>query len=585
MASRSQFSLLRERRFAPLFWTQFLGAANDNLFKFAFTLLATYHAADWGGVDASTAGFAIGAIFIAPFVLLSATSGQIADKFERSRLIRFVKDFEIAVMAIAAAGFVARVPALLYVAVFLMGVHSTLFGPVKYAYLPQHLKDTELTGGNGMVEMGTFVAILLGTMASGFLVKSEAGAVGVAATCLAVAVLGRIAAGFVPQSPAPDPGLAINWNPFTETWNNLRIAARDTAVFHSLLGISWLWFVGSIFLTSFTPFTRDVLNGDENVVTALLAVFSTGIGLGALACERLSGRKVEIGLVPFGSIGMTVFAVDLWLACRGLAPGTMRDTATLLREWETVRIMADLFLVSLFAGFYSVPLYALIQSRGEPAHRARIIAANNILNARLHDRGLSRGHGAPARRPHAAAALPRRGAHERGRRRLHLPAGARVPDALPVLAARALGVPPAQGGHRAHPGGGRGGGGLQPRELRGRAGDPGGEPAADPLRDGPPHLPDSGALVRVPHGEGHPHRAREGGPGAPRARLRRGGGRPRAGRARGHLPRGADHGGRRDRPVPHGGHAHRRAHAGARGADGAQGALRRLLQPARAGRR
>jgi 1-acyl-sn-glycerol-3-phosphate acyltransferase len=381
LASASQFSLLRERRFAPLFWTQFLGAANDNLFKFAFTLLATYHAADWGGVDASTAGFAIGAIFIAPFVLLSATSGQIADKFERSRLIRFVKDFEIAVMAIAAVGFAARVPALLYLAVFLMGVHSTLFGPVKYAYLPQHLKDTELTGGNGMVEMGTFVAILLGTMASGFLVKSEAGAAGVAAACLAVAVLGRIASGFVPPSPAPDPGLRINWNPFTETWNNLRIAARDTAVFHSLLGISWLWFVGSIFLTSFTPFTREVLNGDENVVTVLLAVFSTGIGLGALACERLSGRKVEIGLVPFGSIGMTFFAVDLWLACRGLAPGTMRGTATLLREWETIRIMADLFLVSLFAGFYSVPLYALIQSRGEPAHRARIIAANNILNA------------------------------------------------------------------------------------------------------------------------------------------------------------------------------------------------------------
>jgi len=381
VASASQFGLLRERRFAPLFWTQFLGAANDNLFKFAFTLLATYHAADWGGVEASLAGFAIGAIFIAPFVLLSATSGQIADKFERSGLIRLVKNFEIAVMAIAAAGFVARAPALLYASVFLMGVHSTLFGPVKYAYLPQHLKDTELTGGNGLVEMGTFVAILLGTMASGFLVKGEGGAAAVAAACLAVAVLGRWTAGFVPHSPAPDPGLRINWNPFTETWSNLRIASRDPAVFHSLLGISWLWFVGSIFLTSFTPFTKEVLKGDENVVTVLLAVFSVGIGLGALACERLSGRKIEIGLVPFGSIGITVFAVDLWLACRGLAPDTTRATSTLLHEWETVRVMADLFLVSLFAGFYSVPLYALIQSRGEPAHRARIIAANNILNA------------------------------------------------------------------------------------------------------------------------------------------------------------------------------------------------------------
>jgi hypothetical protein len=381
MSDRGQFSLLGERRFAPLFWTQFLGAANDNLFKFAFTLLATYHAAQWGGIDASSAGFVIGAVFIAPFVLLSATAGQVADKFERSRLIRFVKDFEIAVMALAAAGFLWQVPPLLYAAVFLMGVHSTLFGPVKYAYLPQHLKDAELTGGNGLVEMGTFVAILAGTMAAGFLVRDGTGAASVAAACLAVAVAGRVAAGFVPRSPAPDPGLAINWNPLTETWANLRIAARDAAVFHSILGISWLWFVGSIFLTSFTPFTKEVLRGDENVVTVLLAAFSTGIGLGALACERLSGRKVEIGLVPFGSIGITVFAVDLWLACRGLAPVAQRDAASLLADWGTIRVMADLFFLSLFAGFYSVPLYALVQSRAEPAHRARIIAANNILNA------------------------------------------------------------------------------------------------------------------------------------------------------------------------------------------------------------
>lgn len=382
MSPRGQFALLGERRFAPLFWTQFLGAANDSLFKFAFTLLATFHAAKWGGVDPSTAGFLIGAIFIAPFVLLSATAGQVADKVEKGALIRFVKNLEIAVMAVAAAGFAGGHAGLLYLATFLMGVHSTLFGPVKYAYLPQHLSAAELTGGNGLVEMGTFVAILAGTMAAGFLVRDDAGgATAVTVACLAVAAVGRFAAAFVPASPAPDPGLAINWNPFTETGRNLRIAARDASVFHSLLGISWLWFVGSIFLTSFTPFTKEVLHGDENVVTVLLAVFSTGIALGALACERLSGRKVEIGLVPFGSIGITVFAVDLWLACRGLAPDTPRATSTLLGEWETVRVMADLFLVSLFAGFYSVPLYALIQSRSEPAHRARIIAANNILNA------------------------------------------------------------------------------------------------------------------------------------------------------------------------------------------------------------
>lgn len=382
MSSESQFQLLRERRFAPLFWTQFLGAANDNLFKFAFTLLATYHAAQWGGVDPSTAGFVIGAIFIAPFLLFSATAGQLADKIEKARLMRFVKSFEIAIMALAAVGFATRTASLLYACVFLMGLHSTLFGPVKYAYLPQHLRDTELTGGNGLVEMGTFVAILVGTIAGGLLSQSGAeGASQVALACVALAILGRAAAHFIPHSPAPDPALAINWNPFTETWRNLRLAAHDRTVFHSLLGISWLWFFGSIFLTSFTPFAREVLGGDENVVTLLLATFSIGIGLGALACERLSGRKVEIGLVPFGSIGMTLFAVDLWLASRGLKPEGLATVGAFIREPAHWRIMADLFLLAFFGGLYSVPLYALIQSRAQPSHRARIIAANNILNA------------------------------------------------------------------------------------------------------------------------------------------------------------------------------------------------------------
>jgi 1-acyl-sn-glycerol-3-phosphate acyltransferase len=382
VSGHNQYALFGERRFAPLFWTQFLGAANDNLFKFAFSLLATFHAAQWGGIDPGTAGFVIGAIFIAPFVIFSATAGQIADKYEKGRVMRFVKSFEIVVMAVAGTGFWTQSAWLLYVSVFLMGLHSTLFGPVKYAYLPQHLGEGELTGGNGLVEMGTFVAILLGTMAGGLLVQGgSAGAAHVAIACMVVAVVGRIASTFIPASPAPEPEMKINWNPLTETWINLGIAARDRTVFHSLLGISWLWFFGSIFLTSFTPFTKIVLGGDENVVTVLLAVFSVGIGVGSLACERLSGRKVEIGLVPFGSIGMTVFAVDLWLASRGLTPQGVLDVSAFLSDARHWRVMADLFLLALFAGFYSVPLYALIQSRSEATHRARIIAANNILNA------------------------------------------------------------------------------------------------------------------------------------------------------------------------------------------------------------
>ncbi|MEO7744351.1 MAG: MFS transporter, partial [Usitatibacter sp.] len=297
MAGHGQFALLSERRFAPLFWTQFLGAANDNLFKFAFTLLATYQSARWGGGDGGTAGFVIGAVFIAPFLLFSATSGQLADKFERAGLMRLVKNLEIVVMAIAAAGFATQSATLLYVCVFLMGLHSTLFGPVKYAYLPQHLKDTELTGGNGLVEMGTFVAILLGTMGGGLLVKSgEQGPLWVAGGCIVVSLLGRFAAHFIPVSPAPDPALEINWNPFSETWRNLKLAAVDRAVFHSLLGISWLWFFGSIFLTAITPFAKDVLHGDENVVTLLLAVFDPRGG------QWMEGRYVPSLLAAIGQV-------------------------------------------------------------------------------------------------------------------------------------------------------------------------------------------------------------------------------------------------------------------------------------------
>jgi hypothetical protein len=380
--TRGQFDLLRERRFGPFFWTQFAGAANDNIFKFAFTILVTFHAASFGGGDPKAAAFLIGAVFIIPFVLFSATAGQVADKFERSRLIRLIKSLEIAIMLVATAGFIGHSVGLLYAATFLMGLHSTLFGPVKYAYLPQHLKEHELTGGNGLVEMGTFVAILLGTMAGGALASIAGdGPAYVSALCVVVACAGRALAHFIPASPAPEPALRINWNPLAETLANLQLARANRSVFLSMLGISWLWFFGATFLTSFSPFAKDVLGGNEAVVTLLLAVFSVGIGLGSLLCERMSGHKIEIGLVPFGSIGMSVFAADLYFATRGMPSAGGAGIGTLLASAASWRVLADLFLLAMFGGFYSVPLYALIQTRCEPTHRARIIAANNILNA------------------------------------------------------------------------------------------------------------------------------------------------------------------------------------------------------------
>ena len=382
MATSNQFQLLRERRFAPFFWTQFLGAANDNIYKNALVIFVAYHAAATAVFDANTLVNLAAGLFILPFVVLSATAGQVADKYEKSRLIRFIKILEIAIMLIGTAGFFTHSLLLLFAALLLMGVHSTMFGPVKYAILPQTLRPEELVGGNGMVEMGTFVAILLGTITGGVLVAVPGvGPVLAGAAAIAVAVAGWLVSRGIPITPAVAPDLAINWNPVTETWKNLRFAYGTRVVWLSMLGISWFWFYGATFLTQFPNFAKDILGGDEHVVTFLLALFSVGIGVGSLLCERLSGHKVEIGLVPFGSIGLSLFAIDLWLATRHMHATSLVGIAEFLREPGHLRVVADLVLIGLFGGFYIVPLYALVQERSEPAYRSRIIAANNILNA------------------------------------------------------------------------------------------------------------------------------------------------------------------------------------------------------------
>jgi 1-acyl-sn-glycerol-3-phosphate acyltransferase len=382
MPEHSQFQLLRERRFAPFFWTQFLGAGNDNIYKNALVIFVAFQAATLTTLSANDLVNIAAAVFIAPFVLFSATSGQLADKFEKSRLIRFIKLFEIGIMTLGAIGFYRRDLVLLFTALALMGVHSTLFGPVKYAILPQHLRSDELIGGNGLVEMGTFVAILLGEIVGGVVIAIKPdGPLLAGATAIVVAVAGYLVSRGVPHTPAVAPELKINWNPFTETGRNLRLAYGNRVVWLSMLGISWFWFYGATYLTQFATFTKDVLGGDEHVATLLLAIFSVGIGVGSLLCERLSGHKVEVGLVPFGSIGLSLFAIDLYFASRGLQPGGLAGIehfASVRAHW---RIAADLVLLGMFGGFYIVPLYAMIQERSDPAYRSRIIAANNILNA------------------------------------------------------------------------------------------------------------------------------------------------------------------------------------------------------------
>ena len=370
MTERSQFRLLGERRFGPFFGVQFLGAMNDNVFKQALVILLAYQTASFTTLSSDTLQNLAQALFILPFFLFSATAGQLADKYEKSRLITITVSLELVLMLLGAVGLFLQNLTLLLAALFLGGVQSTLFGPVKYAILPQHLKDHELIGGNALVETGTSIAILVGMIVGGWMIAQPGwGITGVAVLCCALSAAGIVLSRFVPHSPPPDPGLAINPNIVQETWRILQFAGRNRTVFLSILGISWFWLYGAVLITQFPNLARNVMRGDEHVVTLLLVVFSVGVGLGSLFCERLSGHKVELGLVPFGSIGMTLFGVDLGFATAVSTAGA---------SW---RVLADLFLLGLFGGFYIVPLYALVQSRSEPTHRSRIIGANNILNA------------------------------------------------------------------------------------------------------------------------------------------------------------------------------------------------------------
>ena len=378
----NQFDLLRTRRFLPFFLTQFLGALNDNLFKNGMVLLLTFQAAQASSMSAGVLVNLAAGLFILPFFLFSASAGQLADKYERSRIMRLVKLFEIAIAIVGAVGFITHQVTLLFVALFMLGTHSSVFGPVKYAILPQHLREKELVGGNALVETGTFVAILLGTILAGVLMgRTDGGRYLIPASTVLLAVVGYVTSRWIPRAPAPVPQLKLNWNPFSETWHTIRITRDNRAVFLSILGISWYWFLGALLLAQFPGYAKDYLGGNESVVTLLLAMFAIGVGIGSLLCERMSGHKIEIGLVPLGSIGLTVFVLDLCFASPAAGTLAAGDAWGFMARPGSWRIIADLILIGAFGGFYIVPLYALVQTRSDKDRLSRVIAANNILNA------------------------------------------------------------------------------------------------------------------------------------------------------------------------------------------------------------
>ncbi len=379
-ADASQFQLLRQRRFAPLFFTQFFGAFNDNLFRNAMTLMFVY-----GGLVAAdsvnTFVNAAAGLFILPFFLFSALAGQLADKYEKSRLIRIIKVCEILIALLGAlAVYSQNVPFMLTV-LFLLGTQSAFFGPLKYSILPQHLHESELVGGNAQIEMGTFVSILLGTIAGGVVAGLDNVSLFLSVFVVMVALVGYTSSRFIPLAPATEPDLAVGWNVARETWRMVGMARENRTVFLSILGISWFWLLGSAFIAQIPNLTRLNLGGGTTVVTLILAVFTIAIALGSLACERLSGQKVEIGIVPMGAFGLSLAGLDLFFALTQFDSSAPVQWLGFLASDGAIRVLVDFALIGFFGGMFIVPLYALIQLRTPESRRARIIAVNNVINS------------------------------------------------------------------------------------------------------------------------------------------------------------------------------------------------------------
>jgi 1-acyl-sn-glycerol-3-phosphate acyltransferase len=380
MQQSSQFRLLAQRRFAPFFVAQALAAFNDNLFKNVLVILATYQTAQYTSIAPELLTNIAAGLFILPYVLFSGVAGQLSDRYDQAQVLKVVKGTEIAIMGVAAIGFMQHNITILLGALFLMGVHSTFFAPAKYGYLPQVLRSEEIVGGNGLVEMGTFLAILLGTLAAGVLGGHGHLGIIIGAT-LGIAVIGFIASLAIPKMAPTDTSVKVDWNLWTSSWSNIKVARESRVVFLSILGISWFWFYGAIVLAQLPTYTKTVIGGSEDVVTLMLVLFSMGVGIGSLLCERMSGHKVEIGLVPFGSIGLTVFAVDLFFASPGVPADHALTAMEFLAQPNGYRMAADLALIGLFGGFYIVPLYALVQQTAPKNVMSRVISTNNILNA------------------------------------------------------------------------------------------------------------------------------------------------------------------------------------------------------------
>ncbi len=377
--------LLSTRRFLPMFITQFFGALNDNVYKQALLLVITYGWINQQATDVSTLNNLAALLFILPYFIFSATAGQIADKFERSQLIRGIKVLEIVIMLIGSAGFLLSNLWLLLLALFMMGTHSTFFGPIKYAILPEILKPNELMSGNALFQSGTSIAILIGMILGGAVISvSQGNLIWISLTVVIIAVLGYLSSRFILKQQVSSPDLKIDWNFFRTSFQTLKYAKSLPLIFMILLGNSWYWFYGATYLTQIPQLTQQNLHASENVVSLLLTFFSVGIGVGSLLCRRIGGSEVNIKMVPIGAIGLTLFAFYLALSLAFVPErtGAMMNVADMFNHGAIYyHVMLAVTLLGISGGFYIVPLYAMMQAYSPRSHRARVVAANNILNA------------------------------------------------------------------------------------------------------------------------------------------------------------------------------------------------------------
>jgi len=381
---KNQFALLLKREFLPLFIAQFLGAFNDNVFKNALVILITYRLADAAGFSAQIMVTLAAGIFIFPFFLFSATAGQLADKYEKTMLIFRVKLVEIVLMLIAVVGFYQQSMFLLMTVLFLLGVQAAFFGPLKYAILPEQLPDDELIAGNALVEAGTFLAILLGTIFGGLLILRENGDFYISIAIVGFALCGWVSSWFIPKTVSSNTELRMNYNFMQETYRVVVYAKKRKDIFLAVVGISWFWLMGATFLAEFPVFVKDILHANQNVVTCFFTVFSIGIGIGSLLCNKILKGKINTTYVPLGAAGVTFFTLDLCVAAAhsdffnaNLLMG-MQEFLQIFMHW---RILIDVMMIAVCGGFYTVPLYAILQQRSDKAYRARVIASNNIVNA------------------------------------------------------------------------------------------------------------------------------------------------------------------------------------------------------------